>query len=246
MKAMILAAGLGTRLRPFTDNKPKALIDIGGFTMLELTIKYLKKAGINEIIINLHHFADQIIQYLEAKSNFGLKLEFSDERSALLNTGGAIKHASWYFKDEEPFVLMAVDVLTNLNLKEMIQYHKINKPISTLAVKDRETSRTLIFGDNMHLIGWKNKQTGEIKGRQPISGNCELGFSGIHIIDPLIFDLIIETEAFSIIDLYLRLMDSHPIMGYRHDESKWLEFGRSERLQQIIDSEDFHYLTKTL
>jgi N-acetyl-alpha-D-muramate 1-phosphate uridylyltransferase len=246
MKAMILAAGLGTRLKPLTDAKPKALIDVGGYTMLELSIKYLKKFGIREIIINVHHFADQIIQYLEARNFFDLKIEFSDERSSLLETGGAIKHASWYLKNNEPFVLMAGDVLTDLDLLSMLSFHKIKKPLVTLAVKNRETSRSLIFDMQMKLVGWKNNQTGETKGQYAGDENYAMGFSGIHIIEPDIFDLIVENGAFPIVDLYLRLMDSQPILGFRHDDSKWIEFGRTERLQQIIDSEEFRYLTKTL
>jgi MurNAc alpha-1-phosphate uridylyltransferase len=246
MKAMILAAGLGTRLKPLTDTKPKALIDIGGYTMLELSIKYLQKFGIRDIIVNIHHFADQIIQYLETKNNFNANIEFSDERSALLDTGGAINHASWYLNDKEPFILMTSDFLSNLDLQAMINFHKTHKPLVTLAVKDRDTSRSLIFDRQMQLAGWRNNQTGEQKGQKMNSSHYALGFSCIQIIEPAIFDLIVEKGAFSITDLYLRLMDSQTILGFRHDESKWLEFGRTERLQQIVDGEDFQFLVKTL
>jgi NDP-sugar pyrophosphorylase family protein len=242
MKAMILAAGLGTRLKPLTDDKPKALIDIGGYTMLELAIRYLCKYGVDEIIINLHHYPDQIIQYLAFKNNFGIKINFSDERTALLNTGGAIKHASWYLKGEYPFLLMAVDVITDLDIHEMMRYHELNKPLVTLAVKDRITSRSLLFNKEMQLVGWKNNQANEQKGKSIRDADCALGFSGIHIIDPAIFDLIEEEGSFSIIDLYLRLMESQRIAGFRHDQSKWIEFGRIESLQQIVAGDDFKYL----
>jgi NDP-sugar pyrophosphorylase family protein len=246
MKAMILAAGLGTRLKPFTEKIPKALVEVGGITMLELVIRYLKAAGISQIIINLHHFPDQITQYIASNNNFGLHIEFSDERSALLNTGGAIKHAAWFLKEEGPFLLIAVDVLTNLDLKDLIAYHKLHKPLVTLAVKKRVTSRSLLFDHTMRLVGWKNNQNGEMLGNQKLTADCDLGFSGIHLIEPAIFDLIEETGSFSIIDLYLRLMDNYRIIGYRHDQSRWLEFGRSERLQQIVASDDFQFLVRTL
>ena len=243
---MILAAGLGTRLKPLTDTKPKALIDVGGYTMLELSIRYLKKYGIKNIIINIHHFPDQIIQYIQSKNYFKINIEFSDESSELLETGGAIKHASSYLNAKEPFILMNGDILTDLDLKEMIQFHLLHKPLVTLGVKDRETSRSLIFNQQMRLVGWKNNQTGERKGKNIEATNIALGFSCIQIINPAIFDLIIENGAFSIIDLYLRLMDSYQIIGFRQDQSKWLEFGRIERLQQTIDSEEFKFLLKTL
>ena len=147
MRAMILAAGLGKRLKPLTNVKPKALVEVGGFTMLELAIKYLKKYDFNEIIINVHHFGDQIIDYINKNDQFGLNICFSDERTQLMDTGGAIVHASSYFKDPEPFLVMGVDVLTNLDLEKFIQYHLEQKPLVTLAVKDRETTRSLMFNE---------------------------------------------------------------------------------------------------
>jgi NDP-sugar pyrophosphorylase family protein len=246
MKGMILAAGLGTRLKPLTDTKPKALIDVGGYTLLELAIRYLKKYGIKDIIINLHHFPEQIIQYVREHRSFDINIEFSDESSGLLDTGGAIQHASEFLKGKGPFVLMAVDILTNLDLSQMIASHKKKGSLVTLAVKKRETSRSLIFNQEMHLTGWKNNQTGEVKGNSIMNNSIYLGFSGIHLIEPSIFDLISEEGTFSIIDLYLRLMKAQIIHGFLDEQSTWLEFGRLHRLQEIIQGNDFQYLVKTL
>ena len=145
MKAMILAAGLGTRLKPFTLSHPKVLLPVGNYTLLELTIRYLKKHGVTELIINVHHFADQVIDYLESNQGFGLPYHISDEREALMNTGGGLVHARKFLEGDEPFILTGSDVLTGLNLSEMVRFHVKHQPLVTLAVKDRPTSRSLIF-----------------------------------------------------------------------------------------------------
>jgi MurNAc alpha-1-phosphate uridylyltransferase len=243
MQAMILAAGLGTRLKPVTDTKPKALVEVGGIPMIELAIRYLKKYGIERIVINLHHFPNQIRLFLKEKNNFGLEILFSDESNALLDTGGAIKKASSILDPNSPFVLMAVDILTDLNLGAMIDFHKKNKPMVTLAVKDRPTSRSLLFGKDMQLEGWRNNQTGELKGVETDKNSIALGFSVIHIIEPAIFKLIHEEGAFSIIDLYLRIMKEHPILGFRHDIDTWLEFGKIQNIRELEKGEDFKRLT---
>ena len=245
MKAMILAAGLGTRLRPLTNDKPKALVQIGGHTMLDMAIRYLVKFGIEEIIINVHHLADQIEQYVR-DNNYGITIEFSDERQELLDTGGGIKHASWFLKGDAPFLVMAVDVLTDLNLNEMIRYHYQQNALVTLAVKDRSTTRKLLFDENMQLCGWKNNLTGELKGVTSERGYTGLGFSVIHLLDPAIFDIMHETGAFSIIDVYLRIMNTAKIIGFRHDEMDWMEFGRAENIPEIVNSPMFKKLITTL
>jgi NDP-sugar pyrophosphorylase family protein len=246
MKAMILAAGLGTRLKPITNNKPKALIEVGGFTLLELTIRYLKKFGVDQIVVNVHHFADQITEYLKKHKGFGIPYTISDESDMLMNTGGAMVHAFEYLKNEEFFILMGVDVLTGLDLGAMIEYHMENKPLVTLAVKERETSRSLLFDNNMQLVGWRNNANDDIKGMNAADATSALGFSVIQIINTEIFDLITESGAFSIIDLYLRLMDTKKILGFRHDSTPWLEFGRIDRLTELPKTEEFIQLTSHL
>lgn len=246
MKAMILAAGLGIRLKPLTDNKPKALVEVGGFTLLELAIRYLKKYGIDHVVVNVHHFADQITDYLKRNNGFGVYFVISDESKMLMNTGGAIVHAKDYLENEDYFVLMGVDVLTGLDLGAMIKYHAGNNPLVTLAVKDRETSRSLLFNDQMQLVGWRDNRNGDIKGKRALEATSALGFSTIHIISPAIFDLIIEQGAFSIIDLYLRLMDTRKIIGFRHDDTPWMEFGRIDRLNDLPKTREFIRLTSEL
>jgi NDP-sugar pyrophosphorylase family protein len=246
MKAMILAAGLGTRLKPLTDSIPKALVKVGDFTMLELTIRYLKKYGFRDIIINVHHFGDQIIQYMKDNNGFGISWVISDERNQLMDTGGAIVKASEMLTGDGPFLLMGTDVLTNLDLNAMIRFHLKNKPLVTLAVKDRTTSRSLLFNGNMQLVGWRDNISGQTKGSNAKQANQILGFSVIQIIQPEIFSLIKEKGPFSIIDLYLRLMDTEKILGYRHDESVWLEFGRADRLPSIIQSDEYRTVMQNL
>jgi NDP-sugar pyrophosphorylase family protein len=239
MKAMILAAGLGTRLRPLTDIKPKALVNIGGYTMLELTIRYLKKYGIRDIIINVHHFTDQIIRYLEDNKGFGLKYTISDESNQLMDTGGAIVKAARYLKGNDPFILIGTDILSNLDLAALIRYHQSNRPLVTLAVKDRPTSRSLLFDEQLNLVGWRDNSSGLTRGEKASRAIHALGFSVIQLIEPAILSLITEEAPFSIIDLYLRLMDSQKILGFRHDESVWLEFGRADRIDAIVQSKEF-------
>jgi MurNAc alpha-1-phosphate uridylyltransferase len=242
MKAMILAAGVGSRLKPLTNETPKALIEVGGYTMLELAISYLKKFGVQEIIINIHHFAGQIIEYVHKNDQFGINILFSDERNKLMDTGGAIVHASAFLDGTEPFLMMGVDVLTDLDLTRMIKFHFERKPLVTLAVKDRNTTRSLLFDENMKLCGWRDNRTGEIVGKWQTEAKYALGFSVIQIIQPEIFQLITEKGAFSIIDLYLRLMETHKILGFRHDENIWLEFGRADRIAQYEKTGEFRQI----
>jgi len=242
MKAMILAAGVGSRLKPLTNETPKALIEVGGYTMLELAISYLKKYGIQEIIINIHHFADQIIEYVHKNDQFGINISFSDERNMLMDTGGAIVHASAFLDGTEPFLMMGVDVLSDLDLTRMMKFHFEQKPLVTLAVKDRNTTRSLLFDEKMKLCGWRDNRTGEIVGKCQTEAKYVLGFSVIQIIQPEIFQLITEKGAFSIIDLYLRLMGTHKIIGFRHDENIWLEFGRADRIAEYEQTEEFRQI----
>lgn len=244
MKAMILAAGIGSRMMPLTETMPKALIEIQGVSLLEHTIRYLTFYGIDEIIINIHHHAAQIIDFIKRKNSFGIRIEFSDERSRLLDTGGGLYKAKWFFDDDEPFFLTSCDVITNLDLKKMMMTHKQENPLVSLAVKKRNSTRDFIFDHQMLLCGWKNNNTGEQRMIRQADQYVSLAFSTIHIINPGIFDLITERNRFSIIDVYLRLAASYPVSGFRHDESVWIECGRFSALEFLNTTQELKEIYK--
>lgn len=241
MRAMIFAAGLGTRLHPITDTRPKALAEIAGVPLLEIAIKTLIKHGFHDIIINVHHFASQITSFLEAKKNFGTSLAISDETDMLLDTGGGLKNAAWFFSDGKPFLVYNVDILTNLDLGALYRAHEGTGAIATLAVRKRPSSRCLLFNEDVSpngltLCGWKNRKTDEIKIARTSHGEPkELAFSGIHVIDPGFFKLMTEVGKFSIIDTYLRVAQTHRIAGYLHDDSLWLDVGKPESLGKAAE-----------
>ena len=231
MKAMILAAGLGTRLKPFTDNHPKALAIVNGKTILQRNIEYLASFGIKEVIINVHHFADQIIDLVKKNKGFGSDISFSDETSEVLETGGGIKKAEWFLKeDKELFVVINVDILTDMNLKEMIQQHKKNNPLATLAVTTRHTSRYFLFDELDHLCGWKNEKTGERRISREAGKYIQKAFSGIHIISPKIFPLIKRKGKFSMVDVYLELSETNKIEFFDHSNSRFIDVGKPESI----------------
>lgn len=231
MKAMILAAGLGSRLKPFTDNHPKALAIVNGKTLLQRNIEYLSRYGINDIVVNVHHFPEQIAELLEKNKDFGSKVTISDESLEVLETGGGLKKAGWFLQDEEsPFVLINVDVLTDLNLKAMIEKHNKNKSLVTLAVTNRHTSRYFLFDDLDQLCGWKNTKTGEQKIRREASKFIQRAFSGIHIISPKIFGLMNMDGNFSIVDFYLGLANTQAISAFDHSNSKFIDVGKPESI----------------
>jgi len=228
---MILAAGLGTRLKPFTDKHPKALAMVNNKTILQRNIRYLASFEINTIIINIHHFADQIISFIKKNKGFGSNISFSDERDEVLETGGGIKKAAWFFeKQNEPFVVMNVDVLTDMNLNAMISLHQTNKPLATLAVSSRKTSRYFLFNEQNILCGWKNVKTGEEKISRQSSKYIEKAFSGIHIISPEIFPLIKMEGKFSMVDVYLELAKAHSIQAFDHSGSRFIDVGKPESI----------------
>ncbi|HEX2395726.1 MAG TPA: nucleotidyltransferase family protein [Bacteroidales bacterium] len=233
MKAMILAAGKGTRMLPLTEKMPKALIEIQGVPLIAHTILYLKYYGITDIIINVHHHASQIIDFIRNNKSFGLNIEFSDESDLLLDTGGGLYKARHFFNPDEPFVLTSSDVITDLNLKNMVDAHNLKNPLATLAVKYRKSSRDFLFDEDYGLCGWHNNVTGESRTIKEVKDPVKIAFSTIHIINPELFDLTIERGRFSIIDLYLRLALNHYITGYEHNESAWFECGRFENLEQL-------------
>jgi NDP-sugar pyrophosphorylase family protein len=233
MKAMILAAGKGTRLRPYTDNKPKALVEVNHVTMLEHQINYLTSFGVNEIIINIHHFPDLIKDFIKHKK-YQIRIEFSDEKEQLLDTGGGLKKASWFFDDDNPFILTGIDIFTTLDLHELLAYHRKHNALATLAVKKRNSTRDFLIDQENLLCGWKNNLTGEeIISRKSNTELINFGFSVIHIINPVIFKHIKENGAFTMTSLYLRLARKYEIKAYPHDKDLWFELGRIENLKNI-------------
>lgn len=232
MKAMIFAAGLGTRLKPFTENQPKALAVVNNKPLLQRNIEYLKGFGINEFVINVHHFPEQITSFLKEHNNFNSKIIISDETDFLLETGGGLKKASSYLKGNEPFIVMNVDILTDLNIGKMIDFHKSSGSIASLAVTNRTTSRYFLFNEKNELCGWKNTNTGEEKITRKESGLIPKAFSGIHIIEPAIFDLIIQEGKFSMVDVYLELCGQRKITGYDHSSDLLIDVGKPESITQ--------------
>ena len=240
MKAMILAAGLGTRLRPLTDKRPKALVEIAGRTLLEITVSRLRAFGIREVIINVHHFADMIVEYLKSNDGFGMRIEVSREE-ILLDTGGGLKKAAWFFLEdsehaEEPFVLHNVDVISTIDLRRMLQFHAENQALATLAVQDRETTRYLLFDEELRLCGRRSGRDQKSEIVRPSRQVQALAFSGIHVISPRLLPMMSEEGVFSIIDSYLRIAGrGEKIAAFRADEYYWRDLGRPENLMQAAE-----------
>lgn len=233
MKALILAAGLGTRLKPLTNNKPKALVEINGKTLLQLAIERLRRQGFGDIIVNVHHFAQDVIDYLKSNNNFGADIAISDERDLLLDTGGGIKNASWFFDCGEPFLVHNVDIVTDIDLRKLFQTHVESKVLVTLAVRERETSRYLLFDKNNTLCGWKNIKTGEEIITRTSDGELQqFAFSGIQIMDPSIFNYMPDEKVFSVIDLFLSLVPNYLIKAFPHTQSFWMDVGKKDNLQE--------------
>ncbi len=237
MKAMIFAAGLGTRLKPLTDTMPKALVPVCGRPMLEHVILKLKEAGFTDLVINIHHFGEQILSFLEANQNFGLRIAISDERQALLDTGGGLKKAQPLLSDGEPFLVHNVDILSNVDLRQLYAHHRQTRADATLLVSHRQTSRYLLFDGQQRLRGWVNKQTGQTKpeGFRYQSGECdELAFSGIHVISPTLFAHMDEawTGKFSITDFYLQTCSAADLRAYVATDLRLIDIGKPETLQQ--------------
>ena len=231
MKAMILAAGLGTRLKPFTDKHPKALAIVNGKTLLQRNIEYLNSYGFKDIIINVHHFADQIIQHLKKNNGFGSRITVSDETEEVLETGGGIKKAAWFFEtDQEPFLVMNADILTDLHLKEMWQYHQKHHSLVSLAVSERYTSRYFLFNDEGILCGWRNVKTGEERLSRTADHFHQKAFSGIQMISPEIFPLIRQKGKFSMVDVYLDLAKNQQIRSFEYRDVKFIDVGKPESL----------------
>jgi len=242
MKAMILAAGLGTRLRPLTDDRPKALVEINGRTLLEIALSRLRNSGVREVIVNVYHFADMIVEYLKTNDDFGMSIEVSRE-DVLLDTGGGLKKAAYFFvedssRPEEPFIVHNVDVLSTIDFRRMVQFHTEHQALATLAVQDRKTSRYLLFDDQLQLCGRQSEGDQEPElVRPPLARSSQqfqaLAFSGIHVISPRLLAMMIEDGAFSIIASYLRLAaQEEKILAFRADEYYWRDLGKPENIAQ--------------
>jgi len=232
MKAMLLAAGFGTRLKPFTNYRPKALAEINNKTLLQRNIEYLQQFDIYDVIVNVHHFAEQIIDAIQQHHGWGSNITISDECDAILETGGGLKRAAWFFNNEEDMVLMNVDVLTDMPLNDMIAFHKRNNPLATLGTTNRETSRYFLFDAENFLCGWINKKTGEEKIIRNEKKLITRAFSGIHVINTKMFSLMQQTEIkFSMVDVYLLLCAENSILSFDHSQTKFIDVGKPESLQ---------------
>jgi mannose-1-phosphate guanylyltransferase len=238
MKAMVLAAGLGTRLRPLTNDRPKALVEVRGRTLLEITLSRLRESRVREVIVNVHHFADLVIEYLKKNENFGMRIEVSRE-AELLDTGGGLKKAAWFFLEDsvardEPFILHNVDVISTIDLGRMVRMHRERKALATLAVQERKTSRYLLFDENLQLCGRRAGLEGASEIVRSSANPQALGFAGVQVSSPRIFERMTEDGAFSIITSYLRLAaQGENILGFRADEYYWRDLGRLESVARV-------------
>ena len=228
---MIFAAGMGTRLQPFTDTHPKALAQVNGVPLLERNIKYLQSYGINDFVINIHHFGGQILAFLAENDNFGANIEISNESDELLETGGGLLFAKRFLENEKTFLIMNVDILTDLNITNFINIHELKGGMVTLAVSDRDSTRKLMFNDKMYLKGWKNLTTNIKTVVGGIFKLRELAFSGVHCVNSEIFGKITRTGKFSIMDEYLDLMKEDIIIGYQHT-ANLIDVGKPESVAE--------------
>jgi NDP-sugar pyrophosphorylase family protein len=234
MKAMIFAAGLGTRLQNETVAKPKALVDVGGKPLLQHAIEKLKAEGIAEIVVNVHHFSELVISFIK-QNDFGIPVHISDETEKLLDTGGGLKKAAGFFKGNEPVLVYNVDIISNIEISGLVSEHLKTGALVTLVVRKRETQRYFKFDTEKRLVGWINKKTGETKRSNPehFENATEMAYSGIHIFNPEIFSLMPETKRFSVTDFYLELAKKQKIMGFYDDSDLWMDVGKPEQLAEV-------------
>ena len=228
MKAMIFAAGLGTRFNPWTDSHPKALALVNGKSLLQLNIEYLQQYGITDVVLNVHHFADQVIESVLKNKGWGSNIMISDESHELLETGGGLLHAKNLLQDGEPFITLNADFLTNLNIDKLIAYHKNKKALICFGITNRKTSRYFLFDADNRLCGWRNTNTGEEKISIAKNDLKEMAYSCVVIFQPQIFDLIPQRGKFSLVDTYLSLAAAYPIYGYDHTGDKLVDVGKPE------------------
>jgi N-acetyl-alpha-D-muramate 1-phosphate uridylyltransferase len=235
MKAFILAAGLGTRLKPLTDDRPKAMVEVAGKPMILHILQNLQRQGFSETVVNIHHHAGIFRRYLESLRLDGMSLHISDESNLLMDTGGAIKHARKLLGDEGPFLVQNVDIISNIDYMKLIRAHKAAGGLACLAVRKRPTSRSLLVDNNIQLCGWRNHETGEVITCYN-ADHLELAFSGVHILSPEVFDLMPE-GPFSIITFYLKMASQGKVIAcHLHQEDFWLDLGRISQLQEAEEA----------
>lgn len=240
MKALILAAGTGTRLKPLTDSIPKALVSVGDYSLLEIVIRRIAGAGIKSLVINVHHFSDQIIDFLRSKDHFGLEISISDESGELLDTGGAIKKASGFFEEEKSVLVHNIDILSNLSLQNLITFHEKNEALVTLAVKNRPTTRNLLADASGRLCGWEfpDKKL-SILTRDNRKGLKETAFSGVYVFSTRLFNLFPDETAFGFIPWILDLAASEKIMVWDQSPAFWYEAGRFDSVSNAARALSF-------
>ena len=226
MKAMIFSAGLGTRFKPWTDSHPKALAPVNGKSLLQRNVEYLQQYGITDLIVNVHHFPEQILYAIEKNKGWGSNIVISDESNLLLETGGGLLHAKELFTPGEKFITCNVDILTDLNIDKLLDFHTKNDALITFGVTDRESSRYLLFDEHDRLCGWKNAKTGEEKIAIPNKSVSQKAYSCVVIFEYRALDLIQFRGKFSLIDVYLDLAPHHHIMGYDHSGDRLVDVGK--------------------
>ncbi len=227
MQAMIFAAGLGTRFKPWTDKHPKALALVNGKSLLQRNIEYLQQYAITDVVVNVYHFADQLIEAIKKNKGWGSRITISDERDEVLETGGGLKKARPFLHSEN-IVIINADILTDLDLKSMLDYHLREQPLATLAVTDRSTSRYFLFDKNNFMCGWRNTKTGEEKISSKTNHFIPKAFSGIHIISNKLLPLLTQEGKFGIVDVYLGLSKTHTIKSFDHSGSHFVDVGKPE------------------
>ena len=225
---MIFAAGLGTRFKPWTDKHPKALALVNGKTLLQRNVEYLQKFGITDVIVNVHHFPEQIIDTIEKNKGWGSHITISDEKGEVLETGGGLKRAKTFFDDDEPFVTINVDILTDFDLNKLLAFHNQKKPLISFGVTDRKTSRYFLFDEDMRLCGWENTNTAEKRISIEKNGLQQKAYSCIVVFDPKVFKLIKQNGKFSLVEVYLDLAKDHSILGYDHTGDILVDVGKPE------------------
>ncbi|MBI9068243.1 MAG: nucleotidyltransferase family protein [Salinivirgaceae bacterium] len=234
-KAMIFSAGIGSRLKPITNNIPKALVEVSGKTLLQINIEKLIGAGVTDIVVNVHHFAEQIKSYLEQNKNFGVSIKISDESDLLIDTGGGLKKAAPLFGNCESIIIQNVDIYSTINYHKLIEYHYSTNSLATLAIKNRTSSRHLLFDENMELGGWRNNKTDEEIIIKPEKELIPFAFSGIHVIKPELLKLLPNEKAYAIIPIYLELAKNNLLSGYLHNDDTWFDIGTPQKLKSFIN-----------
>jgi N-acetyl-alpha-D-muramate 1-phosphate uridylyltransferase len=231
-KAMIFAAGLGTRFKPWTDHHPKALAVVNGKSLLQRNIEYLQTQGITDVVVNVHHFADQIVEAVAQNKGWGSQVTISDEADAVLETGGGLVKARHLLEGDSPFVTINADILTDFNIAALLAFHQQSQALISFAVSERMTSRYFLFDADNRLSGWTNTQTGEEKVVRPVANPRRMAYSCVVVFEPAVFPLIRQTDKFSLTEMYLDLAPEHKIMGFPHSGDRWMDVGKTESVKK--------------